>query len=724
MIRELLADLCLSRHGRKPQRLLLFVFVLALLAAVNGRFLAPGPTSLVDGHAVQAIELAMTQAFCGGPYAVPDQHRVPHHLRDHPEERQQPLASVASRMAGSLDAYCASATTPFVNNENSLTLVMTWLMLIDHDISIDQLGSRLHAIRLGLIVLFGATSVWGGLGVLAGVALVACGVVVHQLLAGSAHSLYPFLMPLLLLNTAAMVLESGVIRTRGWRSAAAASVALGMLASFSTNMRTSYLPIYIAMLAVVLFVPCFGWSASRVRRTGIAIGAYAIAFASFQYVAIDRHLPAVNNFNASYHTVAHPLVLSLAVPPTDLSRREGIEWSDGAGIAIAQRIIPDVGYLSPAYDTALFQYYRHLWRAFPEEMIALYVGKFSMVGTPIIDSFDAWRGIEGRLFRLLVWPFTLVRNGILLLFLLAIVAIFTLSAGARHASRVPLCAGLLSFSAALLLIESAVIMPFYRLQYHGFLTVAFPMLSVLAIQGALDRVVASRAPLPSSTSQSSRKTAMYFDAIHADFASRMNPFDLDARLAWFDRAFNRYPLVGRVLDVGAGLGHFSDLASSRDVRVAPLDIAPRLVAKLHERHTKAVCGSAIELPFCDGTFDAVISSECIEHTPDPALAVSECLRVLKPGGRLYLTTPNFVWRWSISVAEWLRIRKFEGIENWLSRPALRRTVERCGASVELTEGLHILPFQLRPLWPLIHWFNLHGQWGRAVMINQCWIVRK
>jgi SAM-dependent methyltransferase len=575
-----------------------------------------------------------------------------------------------------------------------------------------------------LIVLFGAMAVWAGLGVLTGVALVGCGVVVHQTLANTPHSLYPFLMPLLLMNIAAMMLASGLIRAGGWRSAAAASAALGVLASFSTNMRTSYLPIYVAMLAVVLFAPWSGWSARRVMRTAMAIGVYAVAFASFQYVAIDRHLPPVNNFNASYHTVAHPLVLSLAVPPSDLSRREGIEWSDGAGIAIAQRIIPNVGYLSPAYDTALFQYYVHLWRAFPGEMIALYVAKFSLAGTPIVDSFEGWTGIEGRVFRILVWPFFLVRNGILLLLVFAMIAVFAVHASARRGSRVALCAGLLSFAAALLLIESAVIMPFYRLQYHGFLTAVFPMVSVLALQSAIDRVFGRRTAISDSSSQAARKTAMYFDAIHGDFASRMNPFDLDARLAWFGRAFNRFPLGSRVLDVGAGLGHFSDLASSREARVVPLDIAPRLVARLHAQHSMAVCGSAIELPFSDGTFDAVISSECIEHTPDPALAVAECLRVLKPGGRLYLTTPNLVWRWSISVAEWLRVRKFEGIENWLSRPALRRAVERCGGSVESSEGLHILPFQLRPLWPLIDWFNLHGQWSRAIMINQCWIVRK
>jgi 2-polyprenyl-6-hydroxyphenyl methylase/3-demethylubiquinone-9 3-methyltransferase len=138
----------------------------------------------------------------------------------------------------------------------------------------------------------------------------------------------------------------------------------------------------------------------------------------------------------------------------------------------------------------------------------------------------------------------------------------------------------------------------------------------------------------------------------------------------------------------------------------------------------AVRGSATALPFPDASFDSVISSECIEHTPDPVAAVAEMLRVLKPGGHLFLTTPNLVWRWSVTLAELLGMRRFEGIENWLSRTTLKKAIVRTGAVVELSEGLHVMPFQLRPLWPVIGWMNEHCQFLRMVMINQCWIARK
>ena len=47
------------------------------------------------------------------------------------------------------------------------------------------------------------------------------------------------------------------------------------------------------------------------------------------------------------------------------------------------------------------------------------------------------------------------------------------------------------------------------------------------------------------------------------------------------------------------------------------------------------------LSFSDNTFDRIVSCETIEHVPDPAKAVLELYRVLKPGGILYLTCPNY-----------------------------------------------------------------------------------
>jgi SAM-dependent methyltransferase len=223
-----------------------------------------------------------------------------------------------------------------------------------------------------------------------------------------------------------------------------------------------------------------------------------------------------------------------------------------------------------------------------------------------------------------------------------------------------------------------------------------------------------------------RKTELFFDSIADDFLERMNAFDQEARVNWFESAAAAHSLAGStIVDVGAGLGHFSIVASRHSAAtVVPIDIAPRLVRRLRDRFPAAVVASATDLPFPTASIDFVVSSECIEHTRDPHRAVREMLRVLKPGGVLFLTTPNLVWRWSVGLAELLRVRRFEGIENWLSRPALSRTISGGGGEIIATTGLHILPFQLTPLLPLIRLANQRAQWLKPVMINQCWIARK
>jgi 2-polyprenyl-6-hydroxyphenyl methylase/3-demethylubiquinone-9 3-methyltransferase len=222
-----------------------------------------------------------------------------------------------------------------------------------------------------------------------------------------------------------------------------------------------------------------------------------------------------------------------------------------------------------------------------------------------------------------------------------------------------------------------------------------------------------------------RKTELFFDSIADDFLERMNQFDQQARVGWFDQALSTHQVAGSTMvDVGAGLGHFSAVGERHAAVVVPIDIAPKLVSRLRERFPSAMVASATELPFATASVDFVVSSECIEHTRDPRRAAREMMRVLRPGGVLFLTTPNLLWRWSVGLAELLRIRRFEGIENWLSRRALKQTIVESGGEIIGTAGLHILPFQLTPLLPVIRLVNERGQWLKPLMINQCWIARK
>ncbi|GMW02757.1 MAG: hypothetical protein AMXMBFR84_38930 [Candidatus Hydrogenedentota bacterium] len=102
------------------------------------------------------------------------------------------------------------------------------------------------------------------------------------------------------------------------------------------------------------------------------------------------------------------------------------------------------------------------------------------------------------------------------------------------------------------------------------------------------------------------------------------------------------PSDAELLDVGCGGGHmaihFADALNG--VKITGLDLSPDQVARATRRaapygdRVQFVQGSALEIPFEDERFDAVVSIASIKHWPDQAKGVSECIRVLKPGGRL------------------------------------------------------------------------------------------
>jgi SAM-dependent methyltransferase len=99
---------------------------------------------------------------------------------------------------------------------------------------------------------------------------------------------------------------------------------------------------------------------------------------------------------------------------------------------------------------------------------------------------------------------------------------------------------------------------------------------------------------------------------------------------------NRHLLRGRLLDLGCGDRPYEQLArdagATWQVAVDRLEVSPRIAA------------DASSLPFLDGTFDAVLMTEVLEHVPEPGRVLREVSRVLSPSGALVLTTP---WAWPL-----------------------------------------------------------------------------
>lgn len=218
------------------------------------------------------------------------------------------------------------------------------------------------------------------------------------------------------------------------------------------------------------------------------------------------------------------------------------------------------------------------------------------------------------------------------------------------------------------------------------------------------------------------------DRLAARMPELVSSYDTQRRLdVLVDQFLGRERLDGKtVLDVGCGIGEFSERASRFGAEVTACDIGPRLVELTRQRvKCRAEVVDALDLVgyFGPGTFDVIVSSECIEHTPDPARAVAQMLGVLKPDGWLSLSTPNIVWQPVVRLASRLGLRPFDGLENFSSWGTLRRTVSRHGGTIEREYGLHLWPFQLG-MHGLSRAADRHLQGCRSGMINICLLARK
>jgi SAM-dependent methyltransferase len=101
-----------------------------------------------------------------------------------------------------------------------------------------------------------------------------------------------------------------------------------------------------------------------------------------------------------------------------------------------------------------------------------------------------------------------------------------------------------------------------------------------------------------------------------------------------------------VLNLGAGPFLELPLLERGDRRFTVCDIDERAVRLASDLHGQALVRADVlepdrPLPYADASFDTVVSMDVVEHVPDPLPWVREALRVLKPNGLLFLTTPNY-----------------------------------------------------------------------------------
>lgn len=130
-----------------------------------------------------------------------------------------------------------------------------------------------------------------------------------------------------------------------------------------------------------------------------------------------------------------------------------------------------------------------------------------------------------------------------------------------------------------------------------------------------------------------------------------------------------------VLDLGAGSGiaaHAAAAAVGVEGRVVALDPSVALVARARAPRVRAVVGAAPGLPFADRTFDVVVASLVLGHFDDYRPALTDLARVLRPGGRLGVST-------------WGRLDDAPPIDDADERAALQAWEDVLGRHLDLAE---------------------------------------
>lgn len=179
-----------------------------------------------------------------------------------------------------------------------------------------------------------------------------------------------------------------------------------------------------------------------------------------------------------------------------------------------------------------------------------------------------------------------------------------------------------------------------------------------------------------------------------------------------------------ILDIGCHDGTLCRDLLRRGASVTGIDVySPELARDTIWRYYQQDLNHTKSLPFPDATFSAITALEILEHIIDTDFFLKELIRVLKPGGYLFLSTPNINMlknRFRVPLGlypygiEWHTVIHHVRLYNLAT---LRGHLEQTGFRVQRQRGTHLLPQRLLGSRTLLWLSNVLSRWFPQLASN-------
>jgi SAM-dependent methyltransferase len=144
--------------------------------------------------------------------------------------------------------------------------------------------------------------------------------------------------------------------------------------------------------------------------------------------------------------------------------------------------------------------------------------------------------------------------------------------------------------------------------------------------------------------------------------------------------FRRHP--GRLLDVGCGTGELAAYFASRGWRSAGIEPSAGACAAAAARGLEVHEGTIDDAPWPPGSFDAVTFNHALEHVPDPRTALRRAAELVRPGGLVLVSVPNFAsWQRRLFRGRWFQLDLPRHLQHF-DRGSLETLARDAGLEVE------------------------------------------